>query len=186
MENCEVYSIVRRHLQDFFQGHACKEYQWMLVPAREEMPNLRVVEFAPGPRLNLWVYATVGAWESSTDHCLEFVLVAPKQDQRHVELMTMAAWYHKHEVLGKEHTFPIGQPWLPGSHCNCFLVSLPYPFGPELEICNLSDGHLHFFWLLPITTEEREFKAREGQEALEQKFDAAGLKYWNVRRKSVI
>ena len=46
------------------------------------------------------------------------------------------------------------------------LVSLPYPFGPELEVCQLPDGELHVLWLLPITLAEREFKVREGLEAL--------------------
>ena len=74
----------------------------------------------------------------------------------------MAAWYHGRRGLGAGHTFPIGEPWLPGLTCELFLVSLPYPFGPELEVCNLSDGHLHVLWLLPITVAEREFNVREG------------------------
>ena len=88
--------------------------------------------------------------------------------------------------MGQGHTFPIGEPWLQGSECEFMLVSVPYPFGPELEVCKLAEGHLHFFWLLPITKAEREFKIREGQEALEQRFDARAVEYWKPDRDSAV
>jgi hypothetical protein len=88
--------------------------------------------------------------------------------------------------LGTGHTFPIGEPLLPGSTCEYFLVSQPYPFGPELEVCNFPSGHVHILWLLPITAAEREFKVREGLEALEQRFDECALEYWNSDRASVV
>jgi hypothetical protein len=66
------------------------------------------------------------------------------------------------------------------------LVSLPYPFGPELEICNLNDRHIHLLWLLPITEDERDFKVEHGQEALEQLFDESRLEYWRDDRESVV
>jgi hypothetical protein len=114
------------------------------------------------------------------------MIIAPEQNQRHVELLFMTTWYHGREVLGTGHTFRIGEPWLPGSKCDCLLVSLPYPLGPKLEICNVADWHLHFLWLLPITPTEREFKERNGLEALEQRFDACKLEYWVPERDSVV
>jgi hypothetical protein len=114
------------------------------------------------------------------------LIAAPEQNERHVELLFMAAWYHRCEGLGAGHTLLIGEPWLPDSACNFFLVSLPYPFGPELEVCHLSESHLHVLWLLPITATEREFKKREGLEALEQRFDECGLEFWLPDRPSVI
>ena len=98
----------------------------------------------------------------------------------------MAAWYHGQYALGLGHTFPIGEPWLPGSRCPFFLVSLPYPFGPELEVCNSADGQARILWLVPITAVERNFKAREGLEALEQRFDECRLEYWRPNRESVV
>jgi hypothetical protein len=179
-------AILRHHLRRFFAGHACEEHVWSLGPAQDELPRLRAAEFAPGPKTGLWVYATVGAWEARPDPRLEFLIVAPARDQRHVELLFMAAWYHRHYGLGVGHTLPIGEPWMPGSGCEFFLVSLPYPFGPDLEICNFADWHLHILWLLPITATEREFKVREDVEALEQQFDACGLEYWDPGRASVV
>jgi hypothetical protein len=98
----------------------------------------------------------------------------------------MSAWYHGRYGLGAGHTFPIGEPWLPGSACEFFLVSLPYPFGPKLEVCNVSDSPVQVLWLLPITAAEREFKFREGPEALEQRFDTCALEYWAPGRASVV
>lgn len=186
MAKTDANSVVRRHLKRFFAGHACKEHQWPLGPAPEELPRLRVAEFAPGPKSELWVYATLGAWEARDDPRLEFLIAAPERDRRHVELATMAAWYHGRRGLGTGHTLPIGEPWLPGSVCEFFLVSLPYPFGPDLEVCNVADWHLHILWLLPITEAEREFKVREGVEALEKRFDACGLEYWDRGRSSAV
>jgi hypothetical protein len=186
MEEVDTNAVVRQHLRRFFARHACEEHRWMLGPAVEDLPRLQVAEFAPGPKIGLWVYATIGAWEAREDSRLEFLIAAPKRDQRHVELVTMAAWYHGRQGLGVGHTLSIGEPWLPGSTCEFFLVSLPYPFGPELEVCSLSNWHLHVLWLLPITTAEREFKVREGPEALEQRFDACALEYWAPDRASAV
>ena len=75
---------------------------------------------------------------------------------------------------------------MPGSSCDHMLVSLPYPFGPDLQACHVGDLHVEVLWLLPITQAEREFKAASGQEALEQRFDEAALRYWDIRRASVV
>ena len=157
---------MRRHFRMFFAGHPCEEHRWALGPAFETLPRLRVAEFGPGPKTETWVYASIGAWEGRQDPLLEFLIIAPEPDLRHVELLTMTAWYHRDRGLGLGHTFPIGEPWLPGSGCEFMLVSLPYPFGRPLEVCCLGDEHIHVFWLLPITRAERAFKAREGLEAL--------------------
>ncbi|MFI7602077.1 hypothetical protein [Actinoplanes sp. NPDC049681] len=37
-------------------------------------------------------------------------------------------------------TVPIGRPWLDGSHCDHYLVSLPYPIGPDFETCEWRAG----------------------------------------------
>lgn len=186
MDEASPFSTIRKHITQFFAGHEVEEHVWTLGPAAKEFPELRVLQVAPGPRSNLWVYATVGAYTAQTDSWLEFMITAPARHQRHVELLFMTVWYHGHRHLGLGHTFPLGGPWLPQSNCDHFLVSKPYPFGPDLEICPLIERHTHILWLLPITRAERELKVREGLEALEQRFDDAALEYWSIRRASVI
>lgn len=141
---------------------------------------------------NGWLYATTGLWDATQrhGHALEFVLNAPTaEDDTHVETLTMTAWYHAlggtHELdLG--HTVPIGRPWLPGSHCDHLLVSLPYPWGPELEECELPEGHARVLWLLPITEAEKIYRHRHDLEALEQRLEDAEIIPTDRHRASVI
>lgn len=98
----------------------------------------------------------------------------------------MTVFYNRGGKLDIGHTLPIGEPWLPGSSCDHLLVSVPYPFGQELQTCHVGDRHVEFLWLLPITTSERDFKLSAGLEALESRFDDVGLKYWQPNRTSVV
>jgi hypothetical protein len=53
---------------------------------------------------------------------------------------TMVAYYHATSGdyrLDHGHTVPIGRPWIRGSSCDHLLLSLPYPWGPELETCTV-------------------------------------------------
>ena len=180
--------VVEAHIRDFFAGHEITNQQWTLGPVPEAMPDFKVLSVAPGNLTDCWTYLSVGASliEHDDSGLLEFFIMSPFEDLRIVELVTMVTWYHKTHSLGVGHTLPIGEPWLPTSSCNHLLVSKPYPFGPELEICNLANNHIHLLWLLPITQSERDYKVANGLEALEQKFDDAQLDYSNITRQPVI
>lgn len=179
--------MVRDHLERFFHGHRVTTEQWQRGPALSELPELRVLKIAPGPRTQLWTYATTGACaiENPDSALLEFFILAGSPDDRHIELATLVAWYQLEHRLGIGHTIPLGEPCLPNSLCDHFLLSTPYPFGPELEICPLDANHAHITWLLPITQAERDFKVEHGLEALESLFEAEGLEYWDLRRRSL-
>lgn len=183
----ESIAAVERHIRQFFSGHEISKHQWMLGPTPDAMPGFRVLCAGPGPRTGHWTYLSLGASaiENAASGSLEFFLVAPAEDLRHVELVTMVAWYHKTDGLGHSHTVPIGHPWLPNSQCDHLLVTTPYPFGPELEICNVDGMQVYVLWLLPITEAEREFKALNGLESLEQLFDTAAIDYSDPQRQSV-
>jgi hypothetical protein len=51
---------IRQHIDRFFAWHGREEHDWPIGPAHVELPRLRVLEFAPGPMTDLWVYATFG------------------------------------------------------------------------------------------------------------------------------
>ncbi len=188
MDTRDLHATVRMHLEGFFAGHDTEYFTWELGPIRDALPHFRVGRFAPGPRFNLWVYASVGA--SSILHeesgQLEFVLVCPHETPRAVELLSMIAHRHVSDPLGKWHLMPIGQPWLDGSSCDVLFISPPYPFGPGFEVCDSTHSHLHFLWLLPITQLERDYCRRHGASRLEDAFEQAGLEYWRVDRESVV
>ena len=105
---------------------------------------------------------------------------------KHTERLAMTAHYHHTQTLGLGHTFPLGESWLPESTLNHALISLPYPFGEDLEVFNSNNDHVHFYWVLPITAEERAFKVENGLEALESRFEEAKLKYWDAKRRSAV
>lgn len=103
-----------------------------------------------------------------------------------VELLTTVAHFHRTgSRLDLGHTVDLGRPWLPGSACDHALISRPYVDGPRLERLRASEFDIRCFWLLPITQAEREFKKEEGLEALEAKFDAAGILFADSARPSV-
>lgn len=132
-----MQSQIQQHIEQFFAGHTIDYLIWECGPAREAMPELRIARIAPGPRTGLWCYVSVGASTTPNEGArLEFFLLSPHESPRCVELVTMAAHRHTVDSLGKWHLLPIGEPWLEGATCDVFFISPPYPFGPELEVCN--------------------------------------------------
>jgi Suppressor of fused protein (SUFU) len=184
----DVCAALDEHVRRFFAGRSVDAVTWHAGPIRGANPHFRVLRVAPTAPGRLWQYVSVGGWAATADRDagLEFVLSSPVETDRAVELLAMTVYYHGDERLGLGHTVPIGEPWLPGSACDHLLVSLPYPFGPDLQLCHTADRHVDFLWLLPITKAEREFTMEHGLEELEQRFDAAGLRYWEPERASVV
>jgi hypothetical protein len=180
-----------QHVRSFFAGHAVTHEQWPRGPMRQRVPDFFVYEVGPGPRWAGWTYVSSGCWQATQEdgYGLEFVLSADEKDARHVEIVTMAAYYHAGPLsdrLDLGHTVPIGQPWRAGSELDHLLVSLPYAYGPDLEIAEWTTGHARLLALMPITTAERNFKVEQGVEALEQRLEDQEASFSNPRRTSVV
>ena len=189
MTPSEYADRVQEHVRAFFVGHDIRVRGFDRGPIQQILPGFQVLEVNPGPLLARCAYISVGVSfpDGIRDDHLEFVTVATEPSERHAELLAMTAHYHlTGERLGLGHTFPIGEPWIPGSKLDHMLVSLPYPFGPELESLVMAGHQARILWLLPITKAELEYKKRQGLEALESLFDATALEYWNSDRESVI
>ena len=180
-----AHRIIDTHLRRFYEGHVISNTAWLPGPTARLWPQFHVLTVEPGPRIGLWSYVTVGAFQARRQHMLEFVVLAQDPNPSLLELLAMATYYHHTHELGHGHTIPIGGPWIPGATCDHLLVSKPYPLGTELELCDTPEGHIHVLWLLPITESERKFKIDCGLEQLEQRFEEAGLEYWQIRRDSV-
>lgn len=181
-------AAIRSHYQSFFSGHKSTTERWERGPINAVVPGFEVFRAAPGPAINLWTYCSVGAcrlWHDKSG-LMEFAILAAEEDRRIVELLAMTTHYHAGHDLGFGHSLPIGEPWLAGSLCDHWLVSKPYPLGPEFEICNIGDTHVHVAWMLPIAESERDFKMAQGVEALEQRFEDVGLEYWDVEPQAVV
>src|SRR5690349_2812729 len=140
----EYTDAIHRHVNAFFGGHESAIRSFDKGPIREVVPGFHAIEIAPGPRSDVWTYVSVGAGfpRGAADELLELVATAEQPAARHVELLAMTAHYHlTGATLGVGHTIPIGEPLMPGSVLDHLLVSLPYPFGPELEVLELG-AHL--------------------------------------------
>ena len=178
------------HLTELFPGTGATLFPPAAGPIQTLVPNLHILRLAQQGTGQL--YATAGLWDATQrhGHGLEFVLDAPtRDDEIHVDTLTMVAYYHASggdHALDHGHTVPIGRPWLPGSSCDHLLISLPYPWGPDLEDCDVPGGHARVLWLLPITEAEKRFRHSHGLEALEQHFEDSGIIPTDPYRKSVM
>jgi hypothetical protein len=180
------------HVTSFFADRSVEVSAFDEGPIRERVPGFAEICVPPDANNPLCVYVSCGVWDAVhiEEHGLEFCLVAPERDHRHALLVAMNAYYHANPDVSFQldvgHTVPLGEPWVPGSALDHLLVSQPYPYGPEFEMCHWEQGHARILWLLPITESEREFRAEHGLEALEQRFDDAGLRYWDARRSPIV
>ncbi len=188
--DAHIDALLNTHVRTFFDEHAVREIPGTSPQIRDALPHFRVLEIEPGPKSSLWNYVSLGAWtvsDHNTGH-IDFLIITPHQSSRAIDLLTMLAYYHTlpQHRLGLGHTLPIGEPWLPGSACDHLLISCPYPYWPDFEICNTERMHIHLLWALPITRAERDFKVTHGLEALEQRFDEVALEYWQIDRASAV
>lgn len=184
----DVCGALEEHVRRFFHGRDVDTWTWPTGPILQQNPHFRALRVAPEHFSGLWTYVSTGGWAATAESGsgLEFILCTPEPAARAVELLAMTVYYHRGGRLGLGHTVPVGEPWVPGSNCEHLLVSLPYPFGPQLQACHVGDRHVEFLWLLPITADERTYKIVHGLEALESHFDQAQLKYWNIQRQSTL
>jgi hypothetical protein len=185
----EVYEGERAHIDGFWPGRPSKDFEWTLGPIGERLPSFRVRRVAPVRKEEPWVYATIGVWEATAGERdgLEFFLLSPVESPLHVELLAMVANFHADPRyrLSVGRTINIGRPWIAGSAADHLLVSLPYPYGPTFECCDLGDRHIRFLWLVPVTAAEAQLSKEHGLEALERRFEADGLDMIDPRRRSV-
>lgn len=186
----EVFSTIRAHLNQFWPDRPHEEFVWTKGPINQKFPHFRVRRIKPVKEPDAWIYATVGAWEATAEdqHGTEFVLLAPEENPLHVELLAMVTNLHADPRyrLQVGSTINIGRPWVEGSLADHLLVSLPYPYGPEFEICNIGDEHIRFLWLVPITSSEASLVRSQGLEALERLLEQGKVNTVNPQRRSVI
>lgn len=185
----EVFEGERSHLDAFWRDRPHEEFVWTLGPIGQSLPRFRVRRVAPAQRRDPWVYVTVGAWEATANeaHGTEFFLLSPTEDPRHVELLAMVANLHADARyrLKVGSTVNIGRSWLDGSAADHLLVSLPYPYGPALERCELRERHVRFLWLVPITAAEANLVQSQGLEVLESLLEQSNVDVISPKRRSL-
>jgi Suppressor of fused protein (SUFU) len=155
-------------------------------PVNELPADFRVLEFAPSKR-SFWIYATCGMSRPSDENLVELHLFSQVQCESHVELLTIVAHYHRTgRMLDLAHIVNFGRPWMNASQCEYGLISLPYLDGPALETLWTPAAIVKFYWLLPITQQEKEFATLNGLDALEELFERVSFDYLDPHRSSVV
>lgn len=143
--------------------------------------------FDGGPVSSAYTYVTFAEAADHSTKRVEFFLLSPVLTNSHVELLAAIAYFHQKEVgLGIGDSVYFGRPWLPESVCDFGLVSLPYMFGPDLEMFQVSTGIVQTLWIVPISRSERDFKAAQGVESLEAAFEASKFNYMDPLREPVV
>ena len=172
---------VLSHLQRFWKHHDIKRFTWALGRIVEELPDFQVFQVIPNHEDEPWVYVSSGIGPFLGQ---EFFIISPFETPEHIETLAMLASASMHYPdqfqLGK--TVNIGRPWVDQSSFRHFLISLPYPYGQELEYMD----NVRFFWLVPITHQERLFLDTHSVEELETRFDELGIDYLDINRASTI
>lgn len=183
---------IHEHIHQVWPERTLDFFSWELGPITKSMPDFRVARVEPNSPGQSWIYLSVGLSEVVKDGgCgMELFLLSPWEEALHVELFAMLVNYccdpaaKKLEMHG---IFDIGRPWIEGSHCDHFLVSLPYTIGPRVEWLECGDGqNIRVLWILPITSAEASFAKQSSVEDLERKFDQAKINPVDPFRTSVV
>ncbi|WP_316820514.1 suppressor of fused domain protein [Pedobacter gandavensis] len=169
-------------------GGDFQEKKWLKGPIMRVAPHFCVLEYKPYPSRKMWTYATCCMSTNTHQAPIEVHIFSSVQDDSIIELLSEVCYYHNVEAnLDLGHTVNFGRPWQDYSKSSFGLLSLPYLNGPKLEIMHLANNKdIHFYWLIPITKTEVEYKKEFGLEALETKFDADNFNYLNPNRRSAV
>jgi hypothetical protein len=110
---------------------------------------------------------------------MELHMFSPWASPEIEELLVVTADFHRTgATLDVGHSVNFGRPWLRGSRCQHGLISLPYLYGSSLENLRIGPRLVKCYWLIPITSDEVNYKQQNGLEALEQTFEQKCLNIW--------
>lgn len=178
--------LIRQHYEDVWGGkmEACN---FVRGPIHELPADFCILRLPPHGDRRMWTYATAGMSQAEDKVPIELHMFSPQEAEDVVELLVATAHFHRTATrLGLWHTVNFGRPWIGKSNCDHGLVSLPYLDGPVLEDLATDSCKAKFYWLIPITSAEVQYKAAHGIEALEECFERSNLNYVDPLRASAV
>jgi hypothetical protein len=175
------------HYEQYF-GVSGERLRMNKGPMEKLHKDFFILKFPPNNMHSMYCYCTVGMSVDRLDvNLIELFIYSTKESDSLVDLLTYCASYHRMKLpLNLHHTVNIGLPWLENSICDHGFISLPYLDGEALEIYRFDEYQIHCYWYIPITEKERDYKIKNGCEALEQLFEDNQLDYLNPNRISLI
>lgn len=184
----ERNEAIQSHYEIMWNNKGIPKY-WYKGPIDKLYPDFCVLEFKPTKNRKMWTYATCCMSSAEDKNPIELHIFSSLQDEGLVELLTTIAYYHKNDKsIGLNHTVNFGQPWQDASKCDYGFISLPYLDGTDLENGKIKGykNEVKFYWLVPVTESEVEFKSKYGVEELENKFETTAFNYLDSNRPSVV
>lgn len=187
MKNIEKYHLgLLAHYEENW-GPNYTQKAWKDAAMLELNPLFTVLEFAPTDEKVMWSYATCGMSQPNDRKPIEVHLFSKKRDRNLFELLSDVAYQQRlHNIIDVTNTISLGRPVKKDSPCTHALVSLPYPDGAKMEVAKIGGKETYFYWLLPITEKEAEYKINCGLYDLEMLLDNPPLNYLDPKRKSVV
>ncbi|WP_129715462.1 suppressor of fused domain protein [Pedobacter sp. SYP-B3415] len=178
---------IRQHYINSW-GNNFEIRKWLKGPNVKSNSQLEILEFKPTAQRMCWTYATCGMSSATQNTPVELHMFSETRDEGIIELLTAVSdYHHTGSNLSLWHTVNFGQPWQGTSRCEYGLISLPYLDGPKLETLKFNaQMTVNFYWLIPITAAEREYKIKNGVDALEEQFEKSNFNYLNPDRQSVV
>src|SRR5688572_19129115 len=76
--------------------------------------------------------------------------------------------------------------WEAVQSCDRLFVTLPYPYGPDLEWCRWRRSSARLLWLMPIMPSEAAYVDEHGVEALERRFEETQVHFADPDRPPVV
>ncbi|MFJ2057910.1 suppressor of fused domain protein [Streptomyces sp. NPDC087908] len=182
-------AALERHVRGFWEGHLVEVATWNEGPVFERVPQFSTRRVLPVRAGGAWVYVTVGTSLSVPEgEGTEFLLMSPFADEAHSETLAMVSHYHSFDAhrLDVGSVVNLGRPWMRGSRMDHLLVSLPYPYGPDLEWSGPDAGEARFLWLLPVHKSEVDFIKRVSLDEFELLMDAASPNVLDPDRDPIV
>jgi hypothetical protein len=146
---------------------------WNKGPIETLNDTFKILEFPPCKNRDMWTYATVAMSNLDDVLPIEVHIFSSKQDRTIVELLYAIAYYHqKTKEIKLNDTVFFGRSWQDDSLCKHGLISLPYLDGPNLELMIYEKSkQIKFYWLIPLTYDEVQYKNQYNIDALEEILD---------------
>lgn len=186
----ELTAGIKKHIASTWPDAKQELFSWTEGAILNSNPNFKVCRVAPCKSSRSWVYISLGAstYINKKGEHLEFAILSPRENPRHIETLFMLAHYHSNPDYRLEvgSIVRIGREWFEGSECDHLLISLPYFKGPDFEECLVDEHLIRMLWVIPVTKAEAEYCEEYGLDALESQFEINKVKVLDPFRVSTL
>lgn len=170
-------------------GEAERTYTFATPQIPPQMRPLRICEFALRSD-HLTMYSSIGMSrnpmpKSDALHRVEIFMGSFQENPLLPQVIAMLATYPftAKTFVGVEHTVPFGSTIIPTSRMTAFVFCRPFYDPQDFWEIKLGTFHIQILWAIPIYESERQFKIRNGWDALRDLFERKGIALGDFERE---